>query len=92
MYCSGQIVLFVVGDYYVIIVIVGAGLVELIFQGCYLVILYKFEEMLLVYLGKVFILWLNWIVNGCYCYQGQEYQLFINEYSLKVVIYGLFVW
>ncbi len=45
------------GDYHATIVTVGAGLAELTFQGCHLVIPHKPEEMPLAHLGKVLIPW-----------------------------------
>ncbi|MQK61205.1 aldose epimerase, partial [Escherichia coli] len=61
-------------------------------QGCHLVIPHKPEEMPLAHLGKVLIPWPNRIANGCYRYQGQEYQLPINEHSSKAAIHGLLAW
>ena len=46
----------------------------------------------LAHLGKVLIPWPNRIANGCYRYQGQEYQLPINEHSSKAAIHGLLAW
>ncbi len=89
MHCSGQTVSLAAGDYHATIVTVGAGLAELTFQGCHLVIPHKPEEMPLAHLGKVLIPWPNRIANGCYRYQGQEYQLPINEHSSKAAIHGL---
>lgn len=80
------------GDYHATIVTVGAGLAELTFQGCHLVIPHKPEEMPLAHLGKVLIPWPNRIANGCYRYQGQEYQLPINEHGSKAAIHGLLAW
>nr|AUN36459.1 transcriptional (co)regulator CytR [uncultured bacterium] len=45
MHCSGQTVSLAAGDYHATIVTVGAGLAELTFQGCHLVIPHKPEEM-----------------------------------------------
>ncbi|MCV5856723.1 aldose epimerase, partial [Escherichia coli] len=67
-------------------------LAELTFQGCHLVIPHKPEEMPLAHLGKVLIPWPNRIANGCYRYQGQEYQLPINEHGSKAAIHGLLAW
>ena len=92
MHCSGQTVSLAAGDYHATIVTVGAGLAELTFQGCHLVIPHKPEEMPLAHLGKVLIPWPNRIANGCYRYQGQEYQLPINEHSSKAAIHGLLAW
>ncbi len=86
MHCSGQTVSLAAGDYHATIVTVGAGLAELTFQGCHLVIPHKPEEMPLAHLGKVLIPWPNRIANGCYRYQGQEYQLPINEHGSKAAI------
>lgn len=55
MHCSGQTVSLAAGDYHATIVTVGAGLAELTFQGCHLVIPHKPEEMPLAHLGKVLI-------------------------------------
>ncbi len=66
MHCSGQTVSLAAGDYHATIVTVGAGLAELTFQGCHLVIPHKPEEMPLAHLGKVLIPWPNRIANGCY--------------------------
>lgn len=52
MHCSGQTVSLAAGDYHATIVTVGAGLAELTFQGCHLVIPHKPEEMPLAHLGK----------------------------------------
>ena len=41
MHCSGQTVSLAAGDYHATIVTVGAGLAELTFQGCHLVIPHK---------------------------------------------------
>lgn len=68
MHCSGQTVSLAAGDYHATIVTVGAGLAELTFQGCHLVIPHKPEEMPLAHLGKVLIPWPNRIANGCYRY------------------------
>ncbi len=57
MHCSGQTVSLAAGDYHATIVTVGAGLAELTFQGCHLVIPHKPEEMPLAHLGKVLIPW-----------------------------------
>lgn len=92
MHCSGQTVSLAAGDYHATIVTVGAGLAELTFQGCHLVIPHKPEEMPLAHLGKVLIPWPNRIANGCYRYQGQEYQLPINEHGSKAAIHGLLAW
>ena len=46
MHCSGQTVSLAAGDYHATIVTVGAGLAELTFQGCHLVIPHKPEESL----------------------------------------------
>ncbi len=43
-HCSGQTVSLAAGDYHATIVTVGAGLAELTFQGCHLVIPHKPEE------------------------------------------------
>ena len=59
MHCSGQTVSLAAGDYHATIVTVGAGLAELTFQGCHLVIPHKPEEMPLAHLGKVLIPWPN---------------------------------
>ncbi|STG11533.1 aldose-1-epimerase [Escherichia coli] len=72
MHCSGQTVSLAAGDYHATIVTVGAGLAELTFQGCHLVIPHKPEEMPLAHLGKVLIPWPNRIANGCYRYQGRN--------------------
>lgn len=52
MHCSGQTVSLAAGDYHATIVTVGAGLAELTFQGCHLVIPHKPEEMPLAHLAK----------------------------------------
>ena len=52
MHCSGQTVSLAAGDYHATIVTVGAGLAELTFQGCHLVIPHKPEEMPLAHLGR----------------------------------------
>ena len=51
MHCSGQTVSLAAGDYHATIVTVGAGLAELTFQGCHLVIPHKPEEMPLAHLA-----------------------------------------
>lgn len=92
MHSSGQTVSLTAGDYHATIVTVGAGLAELTFQGCHLVIPHKPEEMPLAHLGKVLIPWPNRIANGCYRYQGQEYPLPINEHGSHAAIHGLLAW
>lgn len=92
MYSGGKIIQFNVGYYQVKIVMVGVGLVELIYYGCYVVILYKLEEIFMVYLGKVLIFWFNCVINGCYFYNGKVFQFVVNDLVLQIVIYGLLVW
>lgn len=92
MHSSGQTVSLTAGDYHATIVTVGAGLAELTFQDCHLVIPHKPEEMPRAHLGKVLIPWPNRIANGCYQHQGREYQLPINEHNSQASIHGLLAW
>ncbi|ENZ4285709.1 aldose-1-epimerase [Citrobacter farmeri] len=92
MQSSGNTILLAAGDYRAQIVSVGAGLAELTWQGKHLVIPHNPEEMPLAHLGKVLIPWPNRIANGCYQYEGQNYQLPINEHSSQAAIHGLLAW
>ena len=84
MHCSGtDRYSLAAGDYRAQpVVTVGAGLAELTWQGRHLVIPHKPEEMPLAHLGKV----LNPVAEPdrqrlSTSYQGQEYQLPINEHG-----------
>lgn len=92
MHSSGQTIILSAGGYRAKIVSVGAGLAELIYQGAHLVIPHNPEEMPLAHLGKVLIPWPNRVSNGCYHYQGHEYQLPINEHHSSASIHGLLAW
>ncbi|WP_336221127.1 aldose-1-epimerase [Citrobacter amalonaticus] len=92
MHSGGKTILLAAGDYRAQIVSVGAGLAELTWQGNHLVIPHNPEEMPLAHLGKVLIPWPNRIANGCYQYEGQDYQLPINEHRSQAAIHGLLAW
>lgn len=92
MHSSGQTILLSAGDYRAKIVSVGAGLAELTYQEAHLVIPHKPEDMPLAHLGKVLIPWPNRVANGCYHYQGYEYQLPINEHHSRAAIHGFLAW
>jgi aldose 1-epimerase len=92
MHNGGKTIFLTAGDYRVQIVTVGAGLAGLTYQDRHLVIPHKPEEMPLAHLGKVLIPWPNRIANGCYQYDGQEYQLPINEHASKAAIHGFLAW
>ncbi|POP43777.1 aldose epimerase [Superficieibacter electus] len=92
IHSGGKTAVLTAGDYRAQIVSVGAGLAELTWRGRHLVIPHKPEEMPLAHLGKVLLPWPNRIANGCYHFEGQEYQLPINEHHSKASIHGLLAW
>ncbi|SUG35701.1 aldose-1-epimerase [Salmonella enterica subsp. arizonae] len=80
------------GRYQAKIVTVGAGLAELTHHGRHVVIPHKPEEMPLAHLGKVLIPWPNRVANGCYHYNGKDYQLAVNDPISQAAIHGLLAW
>ncbi|GAB5073821.1 aldose-1-epimerase [Citrobacter sedlakii] len=92
LHSGGKTLSLTAGDYRAKIVTVGAGLAELTYQGCHLVIPHNPEEMPPAHLGKVLVPWPNRIANGCYRYQGQEFQLPVNEHASRAAIHGFLAW
>lgn len=92
MHSGGKTIQLNAGDYQAKIVTVGAGLAELTHHHRHIVIPHKPEEMPLAHLGKVLIPWPNRIANGCYQYNGEIFQLAINDPIGQTAIHGLLAW
>lgn len=92
MHSGGQTLQLQAGRYQAKIVTVGAGLAELTHDGRHVVIPHKPEEMPLAHLGKVLIPWPNRVADGCYQYNGRQYQLAVNDPISHTAIHGLLAW
>ncbi|NBC98761.1 aldose-1-epimerase [Atlantibacter hermannii] len=89
---SGKTRVLTAGEYQAKIVTVGAGIAELTHRGRHLVIPHHPDEMPLAHSGKVLVPWPNRIANGCYRYDGVDYQLAINDRASQSAIHGLLAW
>lgn len=92
MHSGGKTIQLQAGHYQAKIVTVGAGLAELTHRGRHIVIPHKPEEMPLAHLGKVLVPWPNRVANGCYHYNGKDYQLAVNDPIAHTAIHGLLAW
>lgn len=92
MHSSGITIELVAGHYQAKIVSVGAGLAELTHHGRHLVVPHRPDALPPAHLGKVLVPWPNRIADGCYQYDGVEYQLPINDRAANAAIHGLLAW
>ncbi|WP_231367241.1 aldose-1-epimerase [Schaalia sp. ZJ405] len=80
------------GDYTARIVTVGAGLAGLTLQGHDLIIGHSVDELPPSYLGKTLMPWPNRISRGTYTWEGQTYEVPVNEFSTGAALHGFMCW
>jgi aldose 1-epimerase len=80
------------GDYSATVASVGASLRVLTWQGRDLVVPFAADEVRPGYRGAVLAPWPNRVVDGCYTFDGVEYQLPLTEPSRAHALHGLVCW
>lgn len=89
MHLSGNLFKLHTSLYDTQIVSVGGGIASLRFKGKDLMIRHNVDEVAKAHLGKLLIPWPNRVFKGQYEYQGQTYQLWINDFNTPSAIHGL---
>jgi aldose 1-epimerase len=80
------------GDYSATVASVGASLRVLTWQGRDLVVPFAADEVRPGNRGAVLAPWPNRVVDGCYTFDGVEYQLPLTEPSRAHALHGLVCW
>lgn len=89
---SGSEVEIHAGGYRARVVTVGAGLAGLTLDGHDLVLPHSLDEVPVAWKGKVLLPWPNRITRGRYAWQGQEYEVPVNEHATGAALHGLMGW
>lgn len=89
---SGTAIELAAEDYRATVVSVGAGLASLTRGGRALVYPHRPDQMAQGYQGKVLVPWPNRIAGGAYAFQGQTYQVPVNEPDRHAALHGLMSW
>ena len=89
---NGELIILEAGDYRATVASVGAGLVGLSFQGQDIVLPFPEDELPPAYAGKVLMPWPNRVGGGAYTFDGQRYELPVNEASTGSALHGLALW
>lgn len=89
---NGELLILEAGDYRAAVATVGAGLVSLSFQGQDIVLPFPADALPPAYAGKVLMPWPNRVVGGAYSFDGQRYELPVNEAATGSALHGLVLW
>lgn len=89
---SGQEITIKSGDYQARIVTAGAGLAALTHQGVDIVLPHSVDEVAIGYQGKTLLPWPNRIFDGRYTWQGQEFEVPVNDTTYNSALHGLLMW
>lgn len=89
---NGQIVTLTAGGYRAGIAAVGAGIQSLSHDGVDLVLPFDPDRVPHAYAGKTLVPWPNRIDGGKYVFDGQAYEVPVNEASTGTALHGLVVW
>lgn len=89
---NGELILLTAGNYSAGIATVGAGLHSLTFGGRQLVLPFPEDELPPAFAGKTLMPWPNRVRAGTYSFQGEEYQLPVNEAATGSALHGLVLW
>lgn len=89
---NGELILLTAGDYRATVATVGAGLVSLSFQGQDIVLPFPADDLPPAYAGKVLMPWPNRVAGAAYSFDGQRYELPVNEAATGSALHGLALW
>lgn len=89
---NGELIILEAGNYQATVASVGAGLVGLTFQGQDIVLPFPADELPPAYAGKVLMPWPNRVTGGAYDFDGQRYELPVNEAATGSALHGLALW
>jgi aldose 1-epimerase len=89
---NGQQIVLEAGDYKATVTGVGAALAGLSFHGRDIVLPFPWDELPPAYAGKVLMPWPNRVVGGAYVFDGQRYELPVNEAATGSALHGLALW
>jgi aldose 1-epimerase len=89
---NGELTVLRAGDYEATVASVGAGLVSLSFQGRDIILPFAADELPPAYAGKVLMPWPNRVASGAYSFDGQRYELPVNEPATGSALHGLALW
>lgn len=89
---NGELIILEAGDYRATVASVGAALVGLSFRGEDIVLAFPTDELPPAYAGKVLMPWPNRVTRGTYSFDGQRYELPVNEAATGSALHGLALW
>lgn len=92
MHNSGQTIELAAGDFRATIVTVGAGIAALRHKGRDLLLSHRPEEIARAHLGKVLLPWPNRLAQGTYVFDGERYDVAVNDRASGAAIHGLVAW